>query len=108
MQVLQNPARQFDGNYGPVARGTAPPIAAASPRTHQQQQMTPAMRGGMGGPIRGAVPMGRGIAIPPPGDLNASRGGGGMRGRGGQAARGGPRGGMGRGGSEGAVPVARG
>ena len=139
VQVLQNPSRQFDGSYGPVARGTAPPVVAPSPRTHQQNlgsvlgiqsptrghgghsngsprggmmqnqpQMTPAMRGGMGGSIRGAVPFGRGIAIPPPGDMNASRGGRGMRGRGGPGPRGGQRGGMGRGGMEGEVPSARG
>ena len=73
-----------------------------------QPQMTPAMRGGIGGgAIRGAVPFGRGIAIPPPGDMNAARGGGGLRGRG-QGQRGGPRGGVGRGGAEGEVPVARG
>lgn len=36
VQVLHNPARQFDGNYGPVARGTAPAQQSPAQPTHQQ------------------------------------------------------------------------
>ncbi|KAL8286442.1 hypothetical protein RQP46_004459 [Phenoliferia psychrophenolica] len=120
VQVLRNPTRPFEGQYGAVTRNELPAFAA--PTLNHQQQLGAALgiptgpsrggghhphaahpaRGGGGippvftaaqrgapGAIRGAVPVGRGVGVPPPVHLmQPGRGGRGGGGRG----RGAPRG----------------